>query len=300
MKINVFYQGGHPLRLDDLLHLQNGVEDNVANWAKAQGAVNDNFILHGAEVALNSGNWETTEGAIVLNGEILPHEAQVLAEVPGELTYWEVEETFTGINPRTYEDTTTNNVNAVRVAKLNQAVTPPAGYLAGDGISYQELTESLTWNIGDIKTSAALVANFDPITFIGLGRKYRNWQLCSGGSVLDARGRTMVGLDPADTDLNAVGKIEGAKTHSLTSIENGPHTHTLADPGHYHTQGTLNYGVSGPEPLRAAGTTLGSHDLSATTTGSQTTGITVNSNGSGTGHNNMQPSIAVLMMQKIS
>ena len=44
--------------------------------------------------------------------------------------------------------------------------------------------------------------------------------------VINWRGRLPIGLDLTDPEIDAVGKTGGSKTKSLTSAENGPHTHT--------------------------------------------------------------------------
>lgn len=110
----------------------------------------------------------------------------------------------------------------------------------------------------------------------------------------DCRGRAMVGLDNmggSDAGIldwaNTLGTTGGEQYHSLTSAENGPHTHSITDPGHSHPNSTPT------TPVAVAGGATYSvwYSTLSGNTGSATTGIIINSSGSGTGHNTMQPSI---------
>lgn len=127
-----------------------------------------------------------------------------------------------------------------------------------------------------------------------------DWAANKTITLLDKRGRAPFGLDDMGNsaasrftgvtfttgDATTAGSLGGENTHTLTSNEMPAHTHTasVTDPGHTHTYGApLNTAVS-PGGVSAGGL-LGSGN----TTGSGTTGITVdNSNtGGGVAHNNM-------------
>lgn len=293
MKKNNFVQGGHPRRLDDQVHAQNAVIDNALHWAKAQQAPNNSFILEGCIITQGGGNDNVTAGSVVINGEICPVEAHSVATVGGQTLYWFIEETFTPINPRNYEDATVNNVNAVRNGKLAYSASPPAGYLAGDGVSYQELQESLIYGIGEIRTLGANLAAdpllFDPITKVGIGRRWRNWQLCYGAGVADLRGASPVGVDPLDGDFS-FSATGGEKTHIITEAESWRHGHR-AEPPATDPQILVGgaSGVSRYENAAGAGTSF---------TG--VTGIDTDLQGGGQPHNNMHPYQALTMIQKIS
>lgn len=90
-----------------------------------------------------------------------------------------------------------------------------------------------------------------------------------------AAGRTMVGIDISDPDFDNPGDTFGEKTHALTSGENGPHVH--ANSKFQNIGGGANFGF-------AAGGFVESADTP--------------SSGSGTPHNNVQPSIAVYMWKR--
>lgn len=117
-------------------------------------------------------------------------------------------------------------------------------------------------------------------------------------------GRAEVGVDASSavlTGATTVGATLGEAAHALTSGENGPHTHanTLADPQHRHdTSANGVIGASGPGPSFFA--TSGGSGPAVVQTGSASTGITLTnvSSGSGTAHNNVQPSMAALICIK--
>jgi microcystin-dependent protein len=116
----------------------------------------------------------------------------------------------------------------------------------------------------------------------------------------DWRGRIPVGLD--DMGASPAGRIAasnitsgggdgvttpmatgGEANHSLLLAELAAHTHTITDPGHSHS--TVVGGSSGA----ANGGGFSALFPGTLQTGPSATGITVNSTGSGTAHNNMQP-----------
>lgn len=84
----------------------------------------------------------------------------------------------------------------------------------------------------------------------------------------DKRGRVSVGLDPEDTDFNAIGKKYGEKTHTLTVEEMPNHNHS--------------YGVSSTGGGQAQNQPGYGGDLTFTEN--------VGSTGGDQPHNNIQPS----------
>jgi microcystin-dependent protein len=134
----------------------------------------------------------------------------------------------------------------------------------------------------------------------------------------DLRGRVMGGIGQGSGLTNRVmGAAVGTETHILTSTEmpnhshtgtvdsSGAHTHTITDPGHTHSQTTINddFNNSGTNPPGFTQDSAGSRTWN--NINSSTTGITVNSSGAhthtfttnttggGEAHNNMQPTTFV-------
>ena len=117
----------------------------------------------------------------------------------------------------------------------------------------------------------------------------------------DLRGRVVAGVDNmGGTDAgrldwtNAIGYAGGEQYHTLAVGEMPSHGHGVTDPGHAHNIVT---GSAGGAIIR----TSGGFTLAGTgySTDSNTTGITIQNNGSGGAHNNLQPSILLNWIVKL-
>lgn len=107
----------------------------------------------------------------------------------------------------------------------------------------------------------------------------------------DCRGRVLGTIGSgAGLTARSLGAVVGAETHTLTVGEMPSHNHSITDPGHTH--GYVNNTNDQAVNQLGAETAADQADLSATT-GSSTTGITINNNGGGNAHNNMQPTIFI-------
>jgi microcystin-dependent protein len=104
----------------------------------------------------------------------------------------------------------------------------------------------------------------------------------------DTRGRVL-GSIGTGTGLSSrtLGQNVGSETHTLTIGEMPSHTHGVNDPGHTHTY--IN-NTNDQNTDNAFGTETAADDADLNkTTGSSTTGITIQNAGGGGAHNNMQP-----------
>jgi microcystin-dependent protein len=121
---------------------------------------------------------------------------------------------------------------------------------------------------------------------------------------VDMRGRTPVGRDDqgaagAANRLtsggsgilgNVVGASAGAETVALSTANLAVHAHGVNDSGHAHNQQIQGSPGSPITPIAAA-TSSNSLTNAAATTDSQLSNITIQNNGSGTAHLNLQPCI---------
>lgn len=155
--------------------------------------------------------------------------------------------------------------------------TVPAGFLACDGAAVSRTTYSAlfafigtTWGVGDGST-----------TF----------------NVPDLRGRATIGSGTGSgLTARTVGQQTiGEETHVLTVAELAAHNHGVTDPGHTHTTNAsaCSGGVGGASGGGGIPTGYVTASINAAVTG-----ITINNNGSGTAHNNMQPSAVVTKLIK--
>jgi microcystin-dependent protein len=104
--------------------------------------------------------------------------------------------------------------------------------------------------------------------------------------------------------FRGLGDSVGEETHQLTVSELASHTHTVTDPGHVHTQTTVNddfnnsaVGSNGgypnfTKPSYPPYDGAGSKTWTGTIN-SNTTGVTIANEGSNVAHNNMQPTLFV-------
>lgn len=196
-------------------------------------------------------------------------------------------------------------------------------------LAFQNILNNITFHVGEYKLSAKQ-------------GDFYGWMLCDGRSLSrsnyaplfdvvgtrfgsddeltfklpDYRGRVL-GQPGQGTGLTSrtMGDAVGAETHTLTASQmpahshigttqaGGAHTHTITDPGHTHSQTTINddFNSSGADPPGFAADSAGTRTWN--NINSSTTGITVDSGGShthtfitsteggGLPHNIMQPTL---------
>ncbi len=88
----------------------------------------------------------------------------------------------------------------------------------------------------------------------------------------------------------SLGASGGAETHALTTAQLAAHNHGVTDPGHTHGHNAAQTYSSGSS---GTGGSAIFYLQAAATINSATTGITTQNNGSGTAHNNTQPTIVL-------
>jgi microcystin-dependent protein len=114
-------------------------------------------------------------------------------------------------------------------------------------------------------------------------------------TIPDLRGRIAAGADnmggtaasrltSTTVDGTVLGASGGEQTHALSIAELAVHTHAITDPGHVHP---YTEPLQGGSPTGSGASRIEVAQIN--NTASATTGITINNAGSGTAHNNVQP-----------
>lgn len=132
--------------------------------------------------------------------------------------------------------------------------------------------------VGSIYINAAVDTN--PATLLGFG----TW-------VEFGAGRVMIGQDSADPLFDTLQETGGNKDAIVVS-----HTHSINDPGHFHTTRVGN--TDGLDPTSAGPETERGAVMVNTASDTKTTGITVNSTGSSGTNANLQPYVVVKMWRR--
>jgi microcystin-dependent protein len=150
--------------------------------------------------------------------------------------------------------------------------TAPSGWLLCDGAAVSRTTFAALFGV--------------------VGTTYGPGDGSTTFNVPNLKGRVPVGFDSGQTEFDALAEAGGEKVHTLSTAEMPSHTHGLTDPTHAHTSLSHSHAadVSAEQsfgtPVTAAGSTSSNSFVSTTAAG---TGLSVQSAGSGSAHNNLQP-----------
>lgn len=127
-------------------------------------------------------------------------------------------------------------------------------------------------------SSRILPAGTNPQLYSGdVNNIPEGWQLCDGtNGTPDLRSRFIVGYNESDSKYNTIGNTGGSKDAVVVA-----HTHSINDPGHFHTIS----GDAGGEGYA----TLNDGAGPGVNTNTKTTGITINSSGESGTDKNLPP-----------
>ncbi len=222
-----------------------------------------------------------------------------------------------------------DSTGAVAIQTVQGTAVTPGMLLAGAIYSFTYYASSAAWIVRSAAGGAALpvgaVFDFAGATvpalsllcygqavsrttyvalFTAIGTTYGVGDGSTTFNLPDCRGRVVAGKDDmggssanrltnqsGGLNGDTLGATGGAETHALVEAENGPHDHDITDPEHTHAwvSGGGIFAVS-PGGGLAGGTGAQTTAIFGGNAPSAT-GITINSAGSGTAHNNVQPTI---------
>lgn len=165
----------------------------------------------------------------------------------------------------------------------------PAGPTAASGTNTTQLATTAfvtaalqaVYPVGSVYINAGVSTN--PATLLGFG----TWEAFGAGKVL-------VGLDSTDTLFDTLEETGGSKDAIAVS-----HTHTVNDAGHTHGNNqVLNNCIGGSGTAAGWAINGGFTDYANLSTGSASTGISVNTAGESGTNANVQPFIVVKMWKR--
>ena len=180
---------------------------------------------------------------------------------------------------------------SVTAAKLDTSIQT-SGVPSGTVVAFAGATPPTGWLVCD---GSAVSRTAYPSLFSAIGVIWGVGDSVSTFNLPDLRGRTAIGAGQG-TGLSSrtVGQTLGEENHMLSINEMPSHNHGVNDPGHNHG---LYFGTpGGGDNNFAENFGVG---LTNTQTQSAVTGITIQNNGGGAAHNNMQPSAVVSYIIKI-
>lgn len=123
----------------------------------------------------------------------------------------------------------------------------------------------------------------------------------------NTKGRDVKGYDPNDTQFSTIGQTGGAKTASLSSANNGPHTHTgttSSNGNHSHSTNARwwqDAGGSGNYNMTSGGNgyARGLQAVTVNAAGAHTHGFTTASSGTGTPFSVLDPYIVGVKIMRV-
>ena len=166
----------------------------------------------------------------------------------------------------------------------------PSGVPVGTIVQYAGSIAPSGWLICD---GSAVSRTTYAALFAVIGTTYGAGDGSTTFNLPNLKGRVPVGLDIAQTEFNALGKIGGAKTHTLTVAELPHHNHSISgDGGHYHNVPARQSDYGGTAlALDLVAQNPVNHPTS--TAGAHSHGGATGATGSNFPHNNLQPYITL-------
>jgi microcystin-dependent protein len=172
--------------------------------------------------------------------------------------------------------TGTTSPNSSFVLPFGQAIsrTAFAAYFALAGTTFGAGDGTTTFNVPDMRGRVS--AFLDNI----------------GGSAAGRIGTALV-TDGGTINGQSMGSFGGSQNHAQTTAEMPTHNHSVTDPGHTHTASSNLQGIGSSGGYNGGNAGSISNSAQTITVNSNTTGVSINNNGSGNTMAWLQPTIMV-------
>lgn len=193
--------GGHPLNLDDIGFIQDGIKEQLANLSLAFGG--STVLLYGQETdGINK-----TAGAIFYNDEIYSVPLTPTAQTGGSNTL-RIVTNYDPLSPVTYKDTSIKNVHEVKSMEWNTTGGVDTG-ITFAAIDSLRVSNVLLDSVFDEKRWSNLTAN---VNFVLV----QNVDLIKQGNTIKMRGR--IRTTNTSTGLNFASGIPASMIPTVNRI----------------------------------------------------------------------------------
>jgi len=294
--------GGHPIKNDDAMLMQDAYFLGFQAIASLFD-VSQNIILSGVVPTSNGTTVTTTAGFVSWQGEVYKVAANSFPIVSGGQYFLKFVQNTISPSPTEYKDGSIQNVHLDRIL-IFEYYNP--GDLGEYYVNFKRISVSAIPSGSILDWFGNVNANFDN-TGAGIN-SMAGYHICNGvGGTPDLRGLFLVGA----TNVPSVGAPAlnpnvgtynqtdaGGNKSNVISKQNLPNYNlTVIDPGHTHSitgSNITNFGGFGAVPgVNFTGSEAGGN------TNPATTGITVNSGGSGTAMENRPPYWCSIKIMKL-
>jgi microcystin-dependent protein len=188
------------------------------------------------------------------------------------------------------------NVTTPRNFTIQEHFTTPI-FLPGMMMPYAGSTSPYGWLLCQ---GQALSREVYSDLFAIIGTQYGIGDGITTFNVPNLQGKVIVGQANANPNFGTLGQSGGEETHTLITSEIPSHNHGVTDPGHSHTQTTINDDFNNSAPGGSGGYPNfnypsyprydGAGSVTWTSTiNSSITGISTQTTGNNGAHNNIQP-----------
>jgi hypothetical protein len=214
--------GGRPAANDDFLVLQ---AQPLALGLPALLLDMPPCVVSGCKAFKTGSLWNVSAGMVWDGATLLPFPGQFNVSLPAMFEPGAVQV----VDQRAYQTGgTKTTINGQSMALV--PVVPAAPNLVIDtygALTFWHRVQEKTRSARMVEWVAAVVlANYTPDGVGKPGTEAWGWALADGqGGRVDLLGRTAVGLDPIRPDYDTIGKQVGEEFVGLTADENGPHSH---------------------------------------------------------------------------
>ena len=274
-----------PIKSGTLEFIQDAYKETIANLITGLIPVSATDTIYIISGCINTGtgaNYIISSGVVYVNDEVYNVDAVTFTLTGLQKAYARIAITqfITNADPVAFTDGVTRNVHNIRKIVIEN--TTASSSLP----EYKDFIKIGAWLKGDVKqvdvSTAYIAVNFDET---GLGRLERlGWAICNGANnTFDRARRTAVGYDPttfvSGNNFTQLRNVFGAENHTLTEAQLPAISRDLKVPLSSLPSGNTGITYAGNTPVLVTVDTI--------------------SFGSGQTHNNMQPSIVTLFIQKI-